>query len=81
MVEEVLAARSIDVTDETVGRWALKFGLKAAKRILARASNFGDKWHLDEVVITIQGKKHWLWRAVYQNGYFLDVLVQSRPNA
>ena len=38
----------------------------------------GDKWHLDEVVITIAGKKHYLWRAVDQDGFVLEVLVQSR---
>ena len=38
----------------------------------------GDKWHLDEVEIKIAGKKHWLWRAVDQDGTVLDVLVQSR---
>ena len=78
MVEEMLAARDIDVTYETIRRWALKFGKKAARRIRARRSTFGDKWHLDEVVITINGKKHWLWRAVDQFGIVLDVLVQSR---
>ena len=56
MVEEMLADRGIEVTYETVRRWALKFGQKAAKRIRARKSIFGDKWHLDEVVITIDGK-------------------------
>ena len=78
MVEEMLAARGIEVSYETVRRWALKFGQKAARRIRARRSTFGDKWHLDEVVITINGKKHWLWRAVDQFGIVLDVLVQSR---
>jgi putative transposase len=63
-----------------VRQWALKFGLKAATRIRARVSSFGDKWHLGEVVITIKGKKHWLWRAVEQNGYVLDVFVKSRRN-
>ncbi len=38
----------------------------------------GDKWHLDEVVLTIAGVKHWLWRAVDQTGMVLDILVQSR---
>ena len=38
----------------------------------------GDKWHLDEVVISIAGKRPWLWRAVDQDGFVLDVLVQSR---
>ena len=78
MVEEMLAARGIEVTYETVRRWALKFGQKAARRIRARRSTFGDKWHLDEVLITSNGKKHRLWRAVDQFGIVLDVLVQSR---
>ena len=80
MVEEMLAARSIEVTYETVRQWASKLGQQAAKRIRARVGSFGDKWHLDEVVITIKGKHHWLWRAVDQHGYVLDVLVQSRRN-
>jgi putative transposase len=74
MVEEMLAARGIEVTYETVRRWALKFGNQAARRIRARPAAFGDKWHLDEVVITINGKKHWLWRAVDQFGVVLDGL-------
>jgi transposase-like protein len=42
------------------------------------SASLGDKWHLDEVVITIAGNKHWLWRAVDQDGLVLDILVQSR---
>jgi putative transposase len=56
----------------------LKFGCEFAKRIRRRVPRRGDKWHLDEVVITIAGTKHWLWRAVDQEGFVLDVLVQSR---
>jgi len=41
----------------------------------------GDRWHLDEVAISIAGRKHWLWRAVDQHGTVLDILVQSRRNA
>ena len=79
MVEEMLAARGIEVTYETVRRWALKFGQQAARRIRARRSTFGNKWHLDEdVIIIINGKKRWLWRAVDQFGIVLDVLLQSR---
>ena len=44
-------------------------------------SRLGDKWHLDEVVVTVRGKKQWLWRAVDQDGFVLDVLVQSRRDA
>src|SRR5918997_2131246 len=78
MVEEMLAARGILVSHETVRRWALKFGQAFANRIRRRLPRAGDKWHLDEVAIKIAGVKHWLWRAVDQNGMVLDVLVQSR---
>jgi putative transposase len=78
MVEEMLAARGISVTYETIRQWGLKFGREFAHRIRRRAPCRGDKWHLDEVVITIAGEKHWLWRAVDQEGFVLDVLVQSR---
>jgi putative transposase len=74
----MLAARGVEATYETVRRWPRKFGQQSARRIRARPTVFSDKWHLDEVVITINGKKHWLWRAVYQFGIVLDVLVQSR---
>ena len=81
MVEEMLAARGILVSRETVRQWALKFGQSFANQIRRRLPVSGDKWHLDEVAISIAGKKHWLWRAVDQHGAVLDILVQSRRNA
>jgi putative transposase len=78
MVEEMLAARGIIVSHETVRQWALKFGQGFANEIRRRLPRAGDKWHLDEVQINIAGRKHWLWRAVDQDGTVLDVLVQSR---
>ena len=78
MVEEMLAARGIDVSHESVRHWAEKFGREYANRIRGRAPARGDKWHMDEVVLTIRGRKHWLWRSVDQQGFVLDVLVQSR---
>jgi putative transposase len=78
MVEEMLAARGIPVSHETVRQWALKFGQGFANQIRRRLPRAGDKWHLDEVALKIAGKKHWLWRAVDQHGLVLDVLVQSR---
>ena len=78
MVEELLAARGICVSYETVRRWARKFGREFADRIRRRAPARGDKWHLDEVVISIAGETYWLWRAVDQHGFVLDVLVQKR---
>src|SRR5215208_3661479 len=64
MVEEMLAARGIDVSHETVRQWARKFGQGFANQIRRRLPCPGDKWHLDEVCLMIGGKKHWLWRAV-----------------
>src|SRR5918995_320127 len=78
MVEEMLAARGIVVSHETVRQWARKFGQGFANRIRRRLHCAGDKWHLDEVAIKIAGVTHWLWRAVDQTGIVLDVLVQSR---
>ena len=68
MVEEMLAARGIIVSHETVRQWALKFGQDFATRIRRRLPCAGDKWHLEEVAIKIAGKKHWVWRAVDQDG-------------
>src|SRR5918912_3958470 len=78
MVEEMLAARGIAVSHETVRQWARKFGQGFANQIRRRLPCAGDKWHLDEVCLMIRGTKHWLWRAVDQDGFVLDVLVQSR---
>ena len=78
MVEEMLAARGILLSHETVRQWAEKFGREFSNRIRRRAPARGDKWRLDEVVITIRGDKHWLWRAVDQDGFVIDVLVQNR---
>ena len=78
MVEDLLAARGITVGRETVRCWAEKFGRVYANKIRRRAPQFGDKWHLYEVAVSINGKKHWLWRAVDADGFVLDALVQRR---
>jgi putative transposase len=66
------------VTYETVRQWGKTFGEAFFVRIRQRAPARGDKWRLDEVVVSIAGEHHWLWRAVDQNGFVLDVLVQRR---
>ena len=81
MVEEMLAARGIEVSHETVRQWAMKFGQTFANQIRRHLPKPGDKWDWDEVVISVAGRKHWLWRAVDQHGVVLDILVQSRRNA
>ena len=64
MVDEMLAARGIVISHETVRQWALKFGRLFAKALRRRQPKAGDKWHLDEMVIAINKRKYWLWRAV-----------------
>src|ERR687883_857511 len=74
MVEEMVAARGIVVSHETVRQWALKFGQEFANRIRRRLPRIGDKGHLDEVTIKIAGVRHWLWRAAHQGRTVVAVL-------
>src|SRR5947207_5507283 len=76
----MLLARGIDVTHEAIRQWCLKFGQDYANQLKRRRPRPGDKWHLDEVFLTINGKRHYLWRAVDQDDNVLDILVQSRRN-
>ncbi|EWY36274.1 transposase [Skermanella stibiiresistens SB22] len=78
MVEEMLAARGIEVSQETVRGWGPRFGREIANGIRQRHRQGGDKWRLDEMVITIAGKKRYLRRAVARDGFVLEALVQSR---
>jgi putative transposase len=79
-VEELMAARGIGLTYETIRQWCGKFGQQYANQVRRRRARTGDKWHLDEVFLSINGKLHYLWRAVDQHGNVLDILVQSRRN-
>jgi putative transposase len=77
-VEELLFTRGIIVTYEAIRKWCRKFGQPYANALRRRRPKPGDKWHMDEVFLTIQGKRHYLWRAVDQDGNILDILVQRR---
>src|ERR1700687_1108937 len=77
-VELLLAERGVVVSYETVRRWCKKFDASFADRLRRHRPRPGDKWHLDEVFIRIQGVQQYLWRAVDQNGVVLDILVQAR---
>lgn len=69
LVEELLLERGTAVSYETIRRWGKKFGPDYARRLRRNKPSGNDVWHLDEVVIIIAGRKHWLWRAVDQDGY------------
>ena len=79
-IEELLAARGVEVTYESIRQWCLKFGKQFANGIRRRQGRLGDTWHLDEVFVSIKGKRHYLWRAVDQDGDVLDILVQRKRN-
>jgi len=81
LVEEMLLERGIVLSYETIRRWALKFGPDYARRLKRKKPGRRDVWHLDEVVVSINGEKRYLWRAVDQDGYALDEIVQARRNA
>jgi putative transposase len=79
-VEELLFVRGVLVSHEAIRKWCRKFGQAYANQLRRRRPRPGDKWHLDEVVLTINKERHYLWRAVDQDGNVLDILVQSRRN-
>ncbi len=79
-VEELLAKRGISVTYETIRQWCQKFGPDYARKLKKRQGRLGDTWHIDEVFVTIQGERQYLWRAVDQDGDIIDILVQRRRN-
>ena len=79
-VEDLMAERGVDVTYETVRCWVEKFGPAIAANIRKRRERADCVWHLDEMVVRINGKRMWMWRAVDKEGEVLDVLVQKRRN-
>jgi putative transposase len=80
-VEDLLAERGVMVSREAIRLWVNRFGPHFANCVRRDRPRPNDKWHLDEVVISIRGKKHWLWRAIDAEGDVLDILVQTRRNA
>ncbi|UCE62830.1 MAG: IS6 family transposase [Nitrospirota bacterium] len=79
-VEELLAERGITVTYETIRQWCQKFGPDYARTLKKRQGRLGDTWHIDEVFVTIQGHRHYLYRAVDQDGDVIDILLQYHRN-
>ena len=80
-VEDLLAQRGITVSYEAVRLWCIKFGREYARGLRRRQGPLGDTWHMDEIFVTIQGQRQYLWRAVDQDGDVIDILVQSRRTA
>jgi transposase-like protein len=80
-VEDLLAQRGVIVSREAIRLWVNRFGRHFADCVRPDRPAPRDKWHVDEVVITIHGTKHWLWRAIDADGNMLDILVQPRRNA
>jgi len=66
------------VTYETIRQWCQKFGSAYARKLKKRQGRLGDTWHIDEVFVTLQGQRQYLWRAVDQDGDTIDILVQRR---
>lgn len=79
-IEDLLAERGITVSYETIRQWCATFGPHYARRIKKSSGPRGDCWFLDEVTVSIQGQRRYLWRAVDQDGDLIDILVQKRKD-
>src|SRR5262249_38279901 len=80
-VEELLAEHGLDISYETVRRWVLKLGPLIARQLRRRRPRPSNRWHLDEIVVRIAGKRMHLWRAVDHEGEVLDMLIQCRRDS
>jgi len=79
-VEELLAQRGVEASREAVRCWVIKFGPLIAANLRRRRSPPSSRWHLDQMVVKIRGRRMFLWRAVDDEGEVLDMLVQRRRN-
>ena len=77
-IEDLLAERGITVSREAIRLWCIKFGAVYASRLKRKHRGYGDTFSIDEVFIKINGKQHYLWRAVDQDGEVVDVFLQAR---
>jgi len=77
-IEDLLAERGITVSYEAIRLWCNKFGLKYVRRLKKKHQGYGDTFFIDEVFVRIDSKQHYLWRAVDQDGEFVDVFLQCR---
>ena len=77
-IEDLLAQRGITVSREAIRLWCIKFGALYARRLKRKHRGYGDTFYIDEVFVKINGKKHYLWRAVDQDGEIVDVYLQAK---
>ena len=77
-IEDLLAERGIVVSREAIRLWCIKFGLLYAGRLKRKHRGYGDTFYIDEVFVKINGKQHYLWRAVDQDGEVVDVYLQAK---
>jgi putative transposase len=77
-VEELMAERGIDVSYETIRCWTIKFGPQMARQLKRRRLPPSPRWHLDEMVCNVGGKRMYLWRAVDDEGEVLDLAMQRK---
>ena len=77
-IEDRLAERGITISREAIRLWCIKFGALYARRLQRKHRGYGDAFYIDEVFIKINGKQHYLWRAVDQDGEVVDVYLQAK---
>jgi len=79
-IEDILAQRGITVSREAIRLWCIKFGAVYTRRLKRKHRGYGDTFYIDEVFVKINGKQHYLWRAVDQDVEVVDVYLQAKRN-
>ena len=77
-IEDLLAERGITVSREAIRLWCIKFGAIYTRRLKRKHRGYGHTFYTDEVFVRINGKQHYVWRAVDQDEDVVDVYLQAR---
>ena len=77
-IEDLLAERGITVSREAIRLWRISFGAVYTRRLKRNHLGYGNTFFIEEVFVKINGKQHYLWRAVDQDGEVVDVYLQAK---
>ena len=77
-IEDLSAERGMTISRESIRLWCIKFGALYARRLKRKHRGYGDTFYIDEVFVMMNGKQHYLWRAVDQGGEVVDVYLQAK---
>ena len=77
-IEDLQAESGIIVSCVAIRLWCIKFDAIYTRRLRRNHRGYGDRFYINEVFISINGKRHYLRRAVDQDGDVVDVYLQVK---